>query len=86
MGDTSHVDQHTWMLVFNEDVSEEGAAGTEHSFVSLQFETIRGDQGDISEVSAPPDFFQICSGIFLEILTSQKHLTYSNHLEKLVLK
>ena len=40
VGNTSHVEQHTWVLVFNQDASEEVAAGTEHSFVSLKSETL----------------------------------------------
>ena len=50
-----HVEKHAWVAVFIEDVSEEGAAGTEHCLVRLEFETIRGHQSDISEVAAPPD-------------------------------
>ena len=59
----------------NEDVFEEGATGAEHSFVSLKFETITGDQGDICEQSAPPKLLQIFNNLFIE---SKKHLT-SNH-------
>ena len=61
---------HTWVLVFYEDVSEEGAAGTEHSFVSLESETLRGDQGDICELFAPPYLFQIYNCTFPEIFGS----------------
>ena len=58
------------MMIVREDLSEERTAGAEHSFVSLEFETIPRDQGDICELFARPELFQICGGIFTEILRS----------------
>ena len=67
------------MLVFNEDSPEKGGTGTEDIFMCLKLEAIWGDQGDISELLVSPDLPQIGEGVFLEILSGQKHFSYVNH-------
>ena len=50
------------------------------SFVSLKLKTVRGYQGDISELLVPPDLLQIRSSLFLEIFRRQKDVDV-NHLQ-----
>ena len=47
--------------------------------MSLKLEAIWRDQGDISELLVSPDLPQIGEGVFLEILSGQKHFSYVSH-------